>query len=384
MEMLHSRKIFFQLCLFFPLHFSSLLLLSSAFTVPDKYFINCGARKNTTVNFTQVFVADSNSKSNSFSTGKSEVVSNSSTSIPELYQTARVYRQPCSYRFVIDQNGTYILRLHFFASHADLYDALFNVSASGFSLLTNFSIRNSTSSPVIKEFLLSIPQGEFRIHFIPSQQSSLAFVNAIEVFLANETRIIDNGTTRVTSAGNDSTYNGLLSQALHTIHRINFGGSLIEFDELWRSWVPDDSYLILHSDSAMNSTLYTQTPNYDPERVAQYYTAPDRVYQTAKQLKPVNNGSSSILNLTWSFPVSKNTKHFVRVHFCDIISKTLADLQFNLYIYSNFDQWIDPYNRTGAFATPFFIDYVVDSDDSGFTNFSISPSSRTLAFLMRL
>uniref|UniRef100_A0A2N9FE68 Protein kinase domain-containing protein n=1 Tax=Fagus sylvatica TaxID=28930 RepID=A0A2N9FE68_FAGSY len=145
---------------------------------------------------TQVFVADSNSKSNSFSTGKSEVFSNSSTSILELYQTARVYRQPCSY-----------------------------------------SIRNSTSSPVIKEFLLSIPQGEFRIHFIPSQQSSLAFVNAIEVFLANETRIIDNGTTRVTSAGNDSTYNGLLSQALHTIHRINFGGSLIEFDELWRSWM---------------------------------------------------------------------------------------------------------------------------------------------------
>ena len=376
MELLHSRKIFFQLCFFFPLHFSSLLLFSSAFTVPDKYFINCGASKNATVNSTQVFVADSNSKSNSFSTGKSEVVSNSSTSIPELYQTARVYRQPCSYRFVIDHNSTYVLRLHFFASHADLYDALFNVSASGFSLLTNFSIRNSTSSPVIKEFLLSIPRGEFRIHFIPSQQSSLAFVNAIEVFLANETRIIDNGTTRVTSAGNESNYNGLLSQALHTIHRINFGGSL-EFDELWRSWVPDDSYLIL-SDSAMNSTLYTQTPSYNPPRVAQYYYAPDIVYQTAKQLKPVNSLNSSILNLTWSFPVSKNTKHFFRVHFCDIISTTVADLQFNLYIYSNFNKRIYPYGitNTSVIATPFFIDYVVDSDNSGFINFSISPSEQ--------
>ncbi|GMY11841.1 probable receptor-like protein kinase At2g23200 [Fagus crenata] len=375
MEMLHSRKIFFQLCLFFPLHFSSLLLLSSAFTVPDKYFINCGASKNATVNSTKVFVADSNSKSNSFSTGKSKVVSNSSKSILELYQTARVYRQPCSYRFVIDQNGTYVLRLHFFASHADLYDALFNVSASGFSLLTNFSIRNSTSSPVIKEFLLSIPRGEFRIHFIPSQQSSSAFVNALEVFLANETYISDNGTTRVTSAGNESTYNGLLSQALHTIHRINFGGSL-EFDELWRRWVPDDSYLIPPSDSAMNSAPYTQTPKYYPPRVAQYYYAPDRVYQTAKQLKPDNNLNSSISNLTWRFPVSKNTKHFFRVHFCDIMSNTLADLQFNLYIYSNFDQMINPYNITGDFAIPFFIDYVVDSDDSGFTNFSISPSEQ--------
>jgi hypothetical protein len=134
MEMLRSHKILFHLCLLLPLHFSSLLLLSSAVTVPDKYFINCGARSSATINNDQVFVADSNSKSNSFSTGKSEKVSNSSTSIQlELYQTARVYRQPCSYRFVIDQNSTYIIRLHFFASRTDLYDALFNVSASNSS-----------------------------------------------------------------------------------------------------------------------------------------------------------------------------------------------------------------------------------------------------------
>jgi serine/threonine protein kinase len=393
MEILYSHKILFHLCLLLPLHFSSLLLLSSAFTVPDKYFINCGAHQNTTVNNNQVFVADSNSKSNSFSTGNSEKVSNSSASIqPELYQTARVYKQPCSYRFVIDQNSTYIVRLHFFASRTDLYDALFNVSASnssknnvsasGFSLLTNFSIRNSSSSPVIKEFLLTIPQGEFRIHFIPSQQSSFAFVNAIEVFLANETRITNNA-TRVTSAGNDSTYNVLLSQALHKIHRINFGGSPIEYDELWRSWVPDDSYLIFHGDSAKNSTLYSQTPNYVPELVAQYYTAPDRVYQTAKQLKPGSSGNASILNLTWSFPVSKNTKHFFRVHFCDIISKTADDLQFNLYIYSNFNRRIYPYGitDTSVIATPFFIDYVVDSDNSGFINFSISPSEQDSSVL---
>ncbi|KAK7852997.1 putative receptor-like protein kinase [Quercus suber] len=46
---------------------------------------------------------------------------------------------------------------------------------------------------------------------------------------------------------------------------------------------------------------------------------------------------------------------------------------FNLYIYSNFVQLIDPYNKTEDFAVPFYIDYVVDSDDSGFANFSISP-----------
>ena len=173
-----SQKILFQLSLLLLLHFSALVLLSLAYTIPDKYFINCGASFNTTINDSRVFVGDQNSCS--FSTGESEHVmsSNSSIGTPLLYQTARVYRQPCSYKFEINQNGTYLVRLHFFVflSPANLSDALFNVSASGFSLLNNFSIRNSSSSPLIKEFLLNIAEGEFRIHFIPSQESSLAFV----------------------------------------------------------------------------------------------------------------------------------------------------------------------------------------------------------------
>jgi hypothetical protein len=130
----------------------------------------------------------------------------------------------------------------------DLSVALFNVSASGFSLLTNYSIRNSTTSPRIEEFLLTIPQGSFKIHFIPSQESSLAFVNAIEVFLAPETRILDN-TTRVTSAGDNVTYSGLISQALHTIHRINVGGDYSMVMIYGGSWVPDDSYFTQTGDS---------------------------------------------------------------------------------------------------------------------------------------
>ncbi|KAK7852955.1 probable receptor-like protein kinase At5g24010 [Quercus suber] len=375
MEMVHSYKTLSQLRLLLPLRFSLLLLLSSVYTVADEYFINCGASSNASFYNNRDFVPDINSNFPSFSTGKSEQVSNTSASTHELYQTARVYRQPCSYRFEIKQKGTYIVRLHFFAYlslAANLYDALFNVSASGFSLLTNFSIRNGSSSPVIKEFLLTIPQGKFRIQFIPSQDSSLAFVNAIELFLANEIRITDYA-PHVSSARNVSNYTGLLSQALHTIHRINFGGRQIDYDELWRKWVADDNYLMPNNDSAENSTHYSQTPIYDPA-LATNYTAPDDVYQTAKQLKTGANGNASLLNLTWRFPVSKNTSHFVRVHFCDIVTKTPNDIVFNLYLYSNYDELIDPYNITKNSATPFFIDYVVDSDDSGFTNFSISPS----------
>ncbi|KAF2283775.1 hypothetical protein GH714_015150 [Hevea brasiliensis] len=97
-----------------------------------------------------------------------------------------------------------------------------------------------------------------------------------------------------------------------------------------------------------------------------------------------SDGPSNTFNITWSFNVSKNARHFVRVHFCDIISKTLGVLVFNLFIYSNFSIVIDPYDKTGQLAAPFYFDFVVDSDDSGVMNFSIGPranSDEKTAFL---
>uniref|UniRef100_A0A2N9FZU8 Protein kinase domain-containing protein n=1 Tax=Fagus sylvatica TaxID=28930 RepID=A0A2N9FZU8_FAGSY len=148
-----------------------------AYTVPDKYFINCGAGINTTIDDGRVFVGDQNSCS--FSTGKSEHVmsSNSSIGTPLLYQTARVYRQPCSYKFEINQNGTYIVRLHFFVflSPANLSDALFNKE-------------NLKSTSYLLKSLL------------------LAFINAIEVFLAPEAFLHDSA-PHVTSAGDEGFIN---------------------------------------------------------------------------------------------------------------------------------------------------------------------------------
>ena len=131
---------------------------------------------------------------------------------------------------------------------------------------------------------------------IPSQQSSLAFINAIEVFLANENRITDD-VLHVTYAGDNGFYSGFLSQALHTIGRITFGGSPIEYDELWRSWVNDDSYLILNRDYAMNCTIYQSI---NREWVSKY-TAPDRIYQSCKQLKPDSDGNSKALKFNLVF-----------------------------------------------------------------------------------
>ncbi|KAL7256084.1 hypothetical protein ACSBR1_010084 [Camellia fascicularis] len=56
------------------------------------------------------------------------------------------------------------------------------------------------------------------------------------------------------------------------------------------------------------------------------------------------------------------------------VSASLNDVvQFNLYLYSKFSQKIFPYNVVGQLAVPFYKDFVVDSDNSGFMDISIGP-----------
>ncbi|KAF2302117.1 hypothetical protein GH714_032848 [Hevea brasiliensis] len=200
---------------------------------------------------------------------------------------------------------------------------------------------------------------------MPQGSSSFAFVNALEVFLAPED-FIPNDAPHISRAGRSSnnSYEGIRSEALQTIHRINVGGSNLtpDNDTLWRYWVPDDSYLY-NPVTAKNSTFHPDRPNYLGG--INEYIAPDLVYQTAKEMNIDGNRTSNTFNVSWSFNVSKNARHFVRVHFCDIISQSLGVLRFNLFIFSNYSILIDPYDKTGQLAAPFYIDFVVDSDDSG-------------------
>ncbi|KAL1144628.1 hypothetical protein V6Z11_A11G245100 [Gossypium hirsutum] len=242
-----SLSLFLYLVIFF-----SYQLPSSAYTLPDKYFINCGSNIAVNVSF-QTFVGDSNSdvsftKQNSFVTDNRQA-----SETPPLYQTARVFRKQSSYEFKINTNGTYLVRLHF-SNSTDVSDAIFNVSASGFLLLHDFTVQKIGSSTITKEFILSIPIGKFLIYFVP-QESSFAFINAIEVFPAPPDFISDEP-TQISRTGNSNDYKGLLSQALQTIHRINVGGHTLtpDNDTLLRTWLPDDSYLT-NSGIAKNSQV---------------------------------------------------------------------------------------------------------------------------------
>ncbi|TYH78984.1 hypothetical protein ES332_D03G029500v1 [Gossypium tomentosum] len=359
------------------------LPFSSAYTRPYEHFINCGSDFNFTGNDDRNFVGDRYAGV-SFFRGKTGTKRETTSSVSQLYRRVRIYSQPSFYEFIIKTSGTYFVRLHFFvpSSSDNLYNAKFTVLASGFELLSNFSVKNSPGgSPVIKEFLVNIDEGRFKINFIPSQGSNIAFVNAIEVFLTPESFVPD---TAPLAGRRRGSFDGLRSRVLHTVYRINVGGATITTDEdtLWRNWIPDDQFL---SDptSAKNSSFFSGEPAYTSGR-ANEYTAPSLVYKTAKELNVEDNTSRQFFNITWSFNVSKSSRHFVRFHFNDIVSSSIDSVKFDLYIYDKFDKLVYPYNETGQLEVPFYFDFVVDSDKSGVMNVSVGPrndSENQMAFL---
>nr|POF02818.1 putative receptor-like protein kinase [Quercus suber] len=321
-----------------------LQFLSVAYSLTDNYFINCGSATNANTDFRN-FVGDLNSSdsiSSSFSfTGQSSALTNSNPSSgtsSTLYQTARIFRSNSSYEFDIPNNVIYFVRLHFFAfsTPTDLSTALFDVWTSGSSLLLNFTGKNSSNFP-IKEFFLPISPGKFNVYFLP-RGSSFAFINAIEVFPANDSYIPDEA-KQIRSAGSNNTYRGNATTVSHPSEP-NYEGNVRE--------------------SISEST------------------APTLVYRTAA--KPKN--TSGNFNLTWSFYVDKSVGYLVRVHFCNIISESPNILNFSLHIYNNFSMLIDHYEYGGdQLAVPFYIDFVVYSDDSGHLNIRIGPSVDTSTIL---
>ncbi|KAI3462722.1 hypothetical protein Pfo_019385 [Paulownia fortunei] len=378
MEGFQSHKIFF--CFSFLFHFSSLFLPSASYTLPDHYFINCGSASSLSV-YGRTFTGDENPGNYVLSSGDSKPVEDLNLSAIELYQSARIFRKSSWYELDVDQSGTYVVRFHFFpfSSLGNISDTRFSVLASGFSLLSNFTVENNSlyNFPLVEEFLLKVPLGKFRIDFVPHKEHSLAFVNAIEVILAPPDFIPDSA-PHVTREGSEEDYNGILKGPLHVIHRINVGGPNImpNNDSLLRYWIPDDDYLFIKN-AARNSEVYADKPKYQSPGATEF-DAPDFVYKTAKEMSIDNNSRLNTFNISWRFDVQKGAEHLVRVHFCDIVSPTTNEfLRFNLYIYSKYSVEIYPYGVISQPAAPFYIDFVVDSDDSGFMNISVGPNSHS-------
>ncbi|KOM32374.1 hypothetical protein LR48_Vigan01g193000 [Vigna angularis] len=370
-----------QLCvaLLFLLQLSSLQFASLGYNVPDKYFINCGS-DNSVTESGKVYVGESTPQA-TFSSSNTE---RNQSSVPSpLYQTARIFRRESWYKFNIDNNGTYLVRLHFFpfSSPTNLSSASFNVSVPGFWLLQNFNGRNDTNnnSALVKEFFMEISTPSIKITFRPLE-SSFAFVNAIELFVL-PLHLISNDVSRFTPIGGTSNFSeGLYSRVLETKHRLNVGGQTTR-DILLRNWIPDDIYLT-YPENAKNRTPYqahivprvgddSDSPN------ATSYTAPSEVYGTAKESKNISDNATDLglFNLTWALPVDNNTDNFLRLHFCDYVSAQVGLTYFELSIYDfHVMQVNSDENVSKELPAPYYYDFVVSSDNSGYIKVSLTPN----------
>ncbi|PWA82359.1 protein kinase superfamily protein [Artemisia annua] len=366
--------------LIIPYFLLSLLSISSlAFTPQDNFLINCGSNTNI-LDSGRDFIPDGTKPGSGFLSSHNSLTltnpvqdQNSST----LYTTARVFTTASTYKFQVNKSGTHLVRLHFspFSTGGyNLTDSKFDVLVNGVSVLTFFQ----TELTIVKEFILKLDDDELSldITFDPLRKNGFAFANAIEVFSAPTDLIVDNGAKLVDTVGVHE-FRNLSSKLLETVYRINVGGlKLTPFnDTLWRTWVNDEDYLVIKS-SAKNVAT-SLVPNYQ-KGGASKEVAPANVYMTAKEMNRGNLTVNSEFNLTWGFPVDKGigVKYFVRLHFCDIVSMSINQLYFNVYIngllaYKDLDLSLLTFR---VLASPFYADFVVDSVSSGVLEVSVGPS----------
>lgn len=343
----------------------------SQFNPADKYSIDCGSPTNTTIGG-RVFLSD-NLASSFLSTPQNVLVDTSANSIPSseysaLYKTARIFAQTSTYSFKINQPGRHWIRLYFFpfsASNYNLSTAVFSVSTRDHSLLSDFQSDQGS----VKEYSVNVTSGDLEITFTPSGDS-FAYLNGLEVASVPDLLIGDDADTLVPP----TSYRGLLNQALETMARVNMGGPTVtsKNDSLWRSWVPDTSFL--KSPNLVKDVSYTDAVVY-PDGGATEDDAPRSVYGTAARMNSENDTRSNF-NVTWEFPVDRGFQYFIRLHFCDIVSASPTDLYFNVFIQdSQALKDFDLASKVGGFlARAYYNDFVTPSINNNLIKISIGPA----------
>ncbi|KAM1002534.1 probable receptor-like protein kinase At4g39110 [Malus sylvestris] len=354
------------LVLLFSLLASPTFVLSASsppFTPQDNFLIDCGAATNkatlpdgrafkTESESTQQLKADDDNK---VSVDKADVPS-------PLYLTARIFKSDATYTFHMARPGWHWIRLHFYPlsnSVFDLQKATFNVMTQKYTLLHSFNVnenKNNTKNQIfMKEYLLNITEQQFSIKFSPMKNSA-AFINAIEVVSAPDNLITDTANNLQPA----SQFQGLSKFGYETMYRLNMGGPLVTStnDTLGRSWLPDDAY-IKSKNMAKATSVGTSTIKYPDGLTPQI--APPTIYATAVQMADAVVSNQNF-NITWNFQAENAFAYLIRLHFCDIVSKSLGNLYFNVYINGNMAiSDLDLSHTVNGLAIPYYKDIVVNA-----------------------
>ncbi|KAK8617173.1 hypothetical protein V6N13_117140 [Hibiscus sabdariffa] len=342
---------------------------SSPCEPPDSFLIDCGSSSETKLDDGRTFMSDS--QSSTYLSTKQDILASvnsipttafpdsTSSSMEDLYKTARVFNDLSTYTFPISKPAKHWVRLYFYPlhhPHCDLKTAVFTVHTQHFVLLHDFSVTDD-SKVVFKEYLVNATQ-HFSLVFLP-RKGSCAFVNAIEIAAVPDELLSDSAST-VPQGG---TVNGLSDRALEVSYRLNVGGPKLtpKTDAFLRTWLPDEPYNVFPQGAQAVSVSYIRN---QPDEKISRFVAPDLVYETAQMMTPEAYAQTTEpnFNLTWTVQVDAGYSYLIRMHFCDIVSKSPDELSFNVYINSLMAvSSLDLTAVAGGLATPYYTDFVLNA-----------------------
>lgn len=378
--LMSSIPMAFLLVFLFSGHIAAVIAVGPAasFIPKDNFLIDCGSNKDIgALPDGRIFKTDEQSKQ--FLDAKDDIVA---AAAPEIKApspvdlTARIFLQEATYIFQMAEPGWHWLRLHFMpikSNEFDLLQAKFSVATEKYVLLHSFNINNE-STFVLKEFLLNITEPKLSIKFFPMKNSA-AFINAIEVVSAPADLIADSN-VELSPVG---TIEGLTKYAFQTVHRLNMGGPIItpRNDTLGRTWETDEIYRIPKV-AGKDVVVETNSIKYQGGlKESGMLIAPPSVYASAVQMGDAQVSVPNF-NISWKFVAEPSFGYLIRFHFCDIVSKVLNDLYFNVYVNGKSAITnLDLSHKLGSLATAYYKDVVLNASliEDGQLTVQISPAN---------
>nr|XP_017216720.1 PREDICTED: receptor-like protein kinase FERONIA [Daucus carota subsp. sativus] len=342
---------------------------SPSYDPPDNIRLNCGSTKFFTTSRDGIqWVSDSTTSPDIFETSTTSTANEQSPSVDKTpYSTARFFRSQFTYTIRVSEAGQHFLRLYFYPANYSngLKEAMsfFTVNMSDHTLLSKLSAfvnLRSSSSTLVKEFIITVDQNRLlELTFIPSP-NSYAFVNGIEVVSIPNNLYIkgsDDITAGIRMVGQRNEVFINESKPIEKLYRLNVGGGEISSTNdtgMFRSWDSDEPYLL------GSSLVATPNPRIPIKytAVAPPYTAPEIVYNSARLLPHKSHNT----NLTWVFPVDSGFLYLLRLHFCDVLMEIydFNQLVFDILINNQTaEEYVDVYYLTGGIGIPVYKDYVV-------------------------
>ncbi|XP_068637210.1 receptor-like protein kinase THESEUS 1 [Aristolochia californica] len=336
------------------------VLVEASFRPAGSLSIDCGGNVNVTSEFNndRSFQPDLGSSSVTLSPISHIVVSKNVMGLADFYRTARVFTKTSTYTIDV-KTGRYWLRLYFYPldnAQYDLQNAIFSIKANDYLLREGFSLRRSKRSPMFLEFVIEVVSSSTALALtLTPLNGSVAFINGIEVVLVPDNQF----PSSALSIPLGSTIQMSTHVGFETLFRVNMGGPLVtpENDTLWRTWQSDSPFLInlasAHSVSTSPSSI--QYPYGTSVEIA-----PNWIYATAQEMADANVGDQKF-NISWVFKVDPGFTYLVRLHFCDIVSKALNNLVFNVYInYKAALTSFDISSKTMELSAAYYVDFAVN------------------------